>query len=601
MEDTDTMALTPEICDYLRELARKLVAAPHGGAGSLVDDAAQFLGMSKQTIYRHLKAVAGWESGRKCRSDKGSTSVGSDALMTLATMQRESVRDNGKQTMKTPVARSVLQANGLEVGVSNAQLNRLMRDRGLNVEAQQQAAPAQQMRALHPNHVHQVDPSLCLVYYLNGRQQIMEDREFYKNKLENFAKVKFKVWRYVLWDMASGAIQVWYCEAAGESQANMFSFLMHAWGKQEGRLFHGVPKYLYWDKGSANIATAIQCLLRSLECESRTHEAGNARAKGGVEGGNNIVETQFECRLRFEPVEDVESLNRAAQIWSEAYNANLIPGQDTRLRRVGLSMPVARYDLWQLIKPQQLRLLPPVDVCQALMTGKEVERKVDGHERISFKHPKAERAMTYSLKGMDGVNVGDMVSVRPLVYGELAIQIELPRFDGEPLVYRAEPELEFDDFGAPLSAAVFGEEMKSHADTPAMKAGKAMDELAFPDQDADKARQKKVVPFGGEIKAHSYLKEVEQPSYLQRPGVEIATPEHAQPAAPRMLDSTVVMLRVRSELGRNLTAEENQFMTARFAGGVPEDQLDALIDQFKNPPQAQDVQPLRAAGGLRAV
>ena len=67
-----------------------------------------------------------------------------------------------------------------------------------------------------------------------------------------------------------------------------------------------------------------------------------------------------------------------------------------------------------------------------------------------------------------------------------------------------------------------------------------------------------------------------------------------------MLDSTVVMLRVRSELGRNLTAEENQFMTARFAAGVPEDQLDALIDQFKNPPQA-DVQPLRAAGGLRAV
>ena len=234
------------------------------------------------------------------------------------------------------------------------------------------------------------------------------------------------------------------------------------------------------------------------------------------------------------------------------------------------------------------------------MTGKEVERKVDGHQCITFKHPKAERSMTYSLKGMDGVNVGDLVSVRPLVYGELAIQIELPRFDGEPLVYRVEPEREFDDFGRPLSAAVFGEEMKSHADTPAMKAGKAMDELAFPDQDADKARQKKVVPFGGEIKAHSYLQEVEQPSYLQRPGVDIATPAHAAPAAPRMLDSTVVMLRVRSELGRNLTAEENQFMTARFAAGVPEDQLDALIDQFKNPPQA-DVQPLRAAGGLRAV
>jgi hypothetical protein len=36
--------------------------------------------------------------------------------------------------------------------------------------------------------VHQVDPSLCLVYYLNGRQYIMEDREFYKNKLENLPR-----------------------------------------------------------------------------------------------------------------------------------------------------------------------------------------------------------------------------------------------------------------------------------------------------------------------------------------------------------------------------------------------------------------------------
>ena len=602
MDEEETMAtLTPEICDYLRELARKLATAPHGGAGQLVTDAAQFLGMSKQTIYRHLKAVAGWESGRKCRADKGQTSVNSDALMTLATMQRESVRDNGKQTMKTPVARSVLEANGLPVGVSNAHLNRLMRDRGLNVEAQQQAAPAQQMRALHPNHVHQVDPSLCLVYYLNGRQQIMEDREFYKNKLENFAKVKFKVWRYVLWDMASGALQVWYCEAAGESQANMFNFLMHAWGQQEGRLFHGVPKYLYWDKGSANMATAIQCLLRSLECESLTHKPGNARAKGGVEGGNNIVETQFECRLRFEPVDDVAGLNRAALAWSEGYNANLIPGQDTRLRRTGLSVPVARYDLWQLIKSSQLRLLPEVEVCRALMTGKEVERKVDGHERISFKHPKAERTMTYSLKGMDGVNVGDMVSVRPLVYGELAIQIELPRFDGEPLIYRAEPEQAFDEFGSPLSAAVFGEEMKSHADTPAEKAGKAMDELAFPGQDADQARQKKVVPFGGEIKAHSYLQEVEQPNYLQRPGVDIATPAHAKPAQPEAVELVTALLRIRAELGRNLTTAENQFMRGRFADGVPAEQLQALIDQFKNPTQADQEQPLRAAGGLRAV
>lgn len=593
-------SLAPATCDYIRALARKLETTPHKARGPLIDGGAEFLGMSKQTIYRHLKAVAGWESGRKCRADKGSTSVNSDALLTLATMQRESVRDNGKQTMHTPVARSVLEANGLPVGVSNAHLNRLMRDRGLNVETQVAASPAQKLRYPHPNHTHQVDPSLCLVYYLNGRQYIMEDREFYKNKLENYAKVKFKVFRYAMWDGASGAIQPWYTEAAGESQASLFNFLMYAWSKQDGRLFHGVPKVLIWDKGSANQSHAIRNLLKSLEVEAITHEAGNSRAKGGVENANNIIETQFESRLRFEPVDSIDELNAAALAWSEGYNANLIPGQDTRLRREGLAMPVARYDLWQRIRSEELRLLPEVEVCRALMVGKEEERKVDGHENITFRHPKADRTQTYCLKGMDGVNVGDMVSVRPLVYGDDAIQVELARFDGEPLIYRVEPEREYDGYGNPLSAAVPGEGYKSHAQTPAEVAGQAMDELAFPGQDADQARQKKVVPFGGAIKSHSYLKDVEQPSYLQRPGVEIEAPAHAAPAAPRMLDSTVVMLRVRSELGRNLTAEENQFMTARFAAGVPEDQLDALIDQFKNPPQAE-VQPLRAAGGLRAV
>ena len=232
------------------------------------------------------------------------------------------------------------------------------------------------------------------------------------------------------------------------------------------------------------------------------------------------------------------------------------------------------------------------------MTGKEEERQVKAGLTISYKHPKAERTQTYKLSGFDGINVGSMVTVRPLVYGEQAVQVTVARFDGAPLVYRAIPELDYDEYGNPLSAAVPGEGYKSHADTPAEVASKAMDELAYPDQDAAKARQKKAVPFGGQIKAHSYLQDVEMPTFMPRSGTEIETPAHAAPAAPELLDSVTVMLRIRAELGRNLTVEENAFMSARFADGVPEDQVSALIDQFKNPPEAQ---PLRAAGGLRAV
>ncbi|GKT19749.1 hypothetical protein AVHY2522_23615 [Acidovorax sp. SUPP2522] len=52
-------ALSPEACDYVRQTARRLDTAQHGGATAIVQEAAAFLGLSVQTMYRHLKSVAG--------------------------------------------------------------------------------------------------------------------------------------------------------------------------------------------------------------------------------------------------------------------------------------------------------------------------------------------------------------------------------------------------------------------------------------------------------------------------------------------------------------------------------------------------------------
>lgn len=597
-QGADDMAISPEIRGYLSDLARRLDSAPFGGTGTILDEAAGFLGWSRQTVYRNLKTATGWSSGRKCRADKGTTSVASEALATLAAAQRESIRDNGKQTLFTTTGRGVMQANGIDLGVSTSQLNRLMRDRRMDVKAQRHAAPVQHLRAPYPNHTHEVDPSLCLVYYLHDRQYIMRDREFYKNKLENYARVKFKVFRYVLYDRASGLLVPWYCEAMGEDQHHLFEFLMYAWGQRDGRAFHGVPRCLLWDKGSANQSGAIKNLLTSLGVTPLDHQAGNARAKGGVEGGNNIVETQFESRLRFEPVADVAQLNAAALAWANAFNANRLPGQDTRLRRSGIA-PIARYDLWQRITAEQLRLLPPVDVCRALMASAAEQRVVRPDLSIQYRHPGAKASALYSLLGLDGINVGDRVEVRALVYGHDAIQIQAPRYDGDMLTYRVEPETGFDAFGQQLDAAEIGSEYKQSPHTDAQRAAGAMDELAYPNEDAKAARDRKVTPFDGRIAAHSYLHDVEMPTYLPRRGTDIATPEHAQAAAaPQIVDAVTAMLRIVDGIKRHLTTEEHAFLAQRYAAGVPEDQIDALIEQFLHPHQPA---PIQAAGGLRAV
>ncbi len=596
----DMATLSPEACEYVRNLARRLDGAPHGGASLLIQEARNFLGLSTQTVYRHLKTAAGWSSGRKARRDRGSTSVSTDALVALGAVQREAVRENGKQTLFTTTARAMLEQNGREFGVSNGRLNRLMRDRKLDVGAQRVASPVQALRAPHPNHTHQVDPSLCLVYYLKGRQHIIRDDEFYKNKLDKIAQVKFKVYRYVCYDRASATLVPWYTEAAGEDQANLFRFLMFAWGLQEGRPMHGVPQFMLWDKGSANQSAAIRSLLDALGVRHLTHEAGNSRAKGGVENANNIVETQFESRLRFQPVDDVEQLNAAAFAWANAYNANLIPGQDTRLRRMGLTAPVARYDLWQLIRAEQLRVLPPVEVCQAFMRSKEEERQVRPDLSVSFRHPVAGRSMHYSLKGLDGINVGDKVVVRALVYGDNAIQLQVPRYNGEPLLYRVEPTMDFDQFGQQTGAAEIGAEFKSTAATGAERAALTMDSMAFPGMSEDEvkaARSKRVTPFEGKLNSHRYLHGVQLPAYLPRSGSAIDTPAHTASSRPELVDTVTAMLRIVGAIGRHFTPDENAFFSRCYADGVPEDQISALIAQYLAPVE----QPMRAAGGLRAV
>ena len=577
--------ITPSIRDYLNNVAKKLDSVGHGQRGPILNEAQEFLGFSRQTIYRQLKLVCGWSSERRARADKGKMTVSSESLLALAAMNRESIRDNGKQTMFTTTARGILEQNGHEINVSNATLNRLMRQRKLNVNAQKVANPVQSLRALHPNHVHEIDPSLCLIYYMKNKQHIMRDRDFYKNKLENYAKVKYKVWRYTLYDRASGIIIPWYVEAAGENQHSLFQFLMFAWGKQDGRLFHGVPKLLYWDKGSANTSSAIKNLLDHLEVKYLEHEAGNARAKGGVENANNIIETQFESRLKFQPVNSIDELNDAAIKWAEAYNSNMLPGQDTRLHRTGLSEPVSRQTLWQHISAEQLRILPAVEVCKALMASREQERQVKSDLTISFKHPQAENSLIYSLKGLDGVAVKDKVTVRSLVYGDCAIQIEVPRYDGDSLIYRVEPDRNFDQFGQRLDAPVIGEEYKSKGDTEIEQAAKAMDQVAYPDMTEDeikKAKQKQVAPFGGKLNTLSYLEDINHPAYFEQKGSEIDTPEHLKPATTT-LTLTAALMRITSEIGRKLTTDENKWLSVRYKDGVPEDSLDSLIHTFKTP------------------
>jgi transposase InsO family protein len=580
--------------ETMMHLARKLDDSPHGERDTLIETFAAGLTVSKQTVYRWLHQV-GWTSGRKTRADKGESVVPAEALAFVGSMQKASVRQNGKVTLATPTAVSIAAQNGVDLPASVSTIRRQLRARGLDVRSQARAASHVEMRSLHPNHVHQVDASLCLLIYMNGQQRVIRDDELYKNKLELLAKVKLRVIRWVLVDHFSSMIVPWYTEAAGEDQQSLSEFLLFAWAQQEGRVFHGVPRIVVWDKGAANGAHAIKSLLRALEVQGIPHATGNSRAKGAVEGAQNLVEKEFESRLRFEPVNSVDELNAAASNWCNAFNENRIPRQDTRLHRGPIHL--SRADLWHRIREEELRYLPEADLCRALLAGREDTRKVAGELQIAFRHPAADSSLRYDVRGLEGVSVGDEVTVQPMLYGDCRVLVSKGSYDGTRREWVLEPIRDYDAAGFRVSAPVFGETFKANPQTIVEATGKALDRMAYgerSEEDIDKAKRKNEAPFGGIVDAHSHLGAVDRAEYLPRRGTEISVPDRVSvDAAP--LSRLAACRALVAMLGRPLTTEENAKVGTWYPEGVPEADLPQIATAIRT-----KTTPFRQLGGKEA-
>jgi hypothetical protein len=602
--------MPPEVLVSLVALRDRLTAAPHGERRTMVEAYAANTGRSTGTVYNWLRDHANYDSGRKRRSDAGSSRLSGETLELIAAMRQEGLRQNGKQTLPLGVALNVADINGAEINVSQSQVARLLRQRRMDTVTVGASRTTGELRSEFANHVHQIDPSLCLLYYMGGRQHLMTEQKFYKNKQENYAKIKLKVWRQVRWDHFSGVLDVRYFESAGESQAMLFEFLMWTWSKQEGRLNHGVPKLLLWDKGSANTSHGIQNLLDALGVQHETHAQGHSWAKGGVENANNIVETQFESRLRFEPVESIAELNAAALSWARDWNANLIKHVDSRLVRAS-GTPMVRDDLWSLIlrTPGALIELPSREVCQWFMAGREKERQVN-NLAISFAHPELGRAARYDLRAWaEFVHNRQKLNVTPLLLRDGLLRVEIPRAGAEALVVEVQPVRDFDEAGRNMAAQMIGEGYTRMPESASEAIARRLAIAAYGDgttvDGAETLREKNARPFahlndGKGLTAHSHLGETELPARLLPVAGEVAT--DAVRAAGRAvrdvqlepLNHVQAATRLRALVGSSWTAEHFAWLAQRYPGGVQEDALDSIAAEINS---GRPMQALRAVGG----
>lgn len=580
---------------YLMELIAKLEAAPHGGRDAIVDAAAAFVGKSKTTVYRALRKL-GYNTQRKPRADKGTSVISDDELASIAAIQHAATRKTGKRLASAKTAVEIAAANGLAARqYSPSTVNRQLRERGLSGAQMRRAAPHVQLASRHPNHMWQIDPSYCVLYYLKAGKglAVMDEAQFYKNKPHNFAKIaRDRVLRYVCVDHCTGAFYCRYYNVSGENAETMFDFLMRAMGSKDKQHnpFEGVPKILYWDKGSANQSSLILALLAGLGIEHHAHVKGNSRAKGSVEKHNDIIETNFESRLTFAHIESIEQLNAACERWQRHFQATHVHS------RHGMT----RFAAWRKITPEQLIARPPLELCRVLLTGKAEQRTVGGDYHISYAIP-GYGSRRYRVADVDNIRIGETVTVQVNPYAAPSIWVSHPDRYGKMQRYEIAP-LEVDDWGFAADAVPVDGHFQQAPDDVLTTNRKTLDEMAWGTRDAqevDRLRNSKSAPaFAGALNPFTALaapapgktmhfprngrpREIATAAPQQLPVNPLFVPAPAAPREERILPVMDFIRYCAREM--TVTPELNAEIRATYPDGLPESAFEDALKCLLQP------------------
>ncbi|HTF98648.1 MAG TPA: hypothetical protein VL995_21075 [Cellvibrio sp.] len=579
------------LIEALQAVARAAEAAGHGQKIVVYQHAAKELGMSLPTLQRKLKEVT-MAKPRKKRADAGATNLKKDEALLLSAYLMETQRNNGKRLASFDDAIEVLRANGHIkaericektgeiIPLSVSAIIRALRLFGLHPDQQNRATPKTQLASAHPNHVWQIDPSLCVLYYLRSNKglQVMAEDEFYKNKPANIAKIENeRVWRYVITDHTSGWIFVHYVLGAESGKNLVEAFIAATQKRHANDPVHGVPLMVMVDPGSANISAVAKNLMRALNVKVEVNLPGQPWAKGQVEKANDIVERNFEHRLKFmkNPPTTVDALNDEAGNWMRWFNATKT---HTRTQNT-------RYNVWLRITADQLRIAPSAQVMRELAISKPEERKVSAQLTISFK------GKTYRVDSVPHAAVGEklLVTRNPWRDDESA-QIIYTDNEGREIYHVVEAE-RFGEFGFAESAQMLGEGFSAKRDSYIDTERKAIERIVMgtdTDTAAADKRKRKATPFAGSVDPMKPINETTLPDYIGKRGthMDIATPS----VEFKPLSIAAAAKKLAAHPAKFWNGPEHfAWLQQRYPNGVPEDELGSIAQQL----QQVQLAPLR--------
>jgi hypothetical protein len=577
------MRISATLTQRLVQVAAQAAAAPAGGKQAVLKAACQELSISLPTLYRHLDKLT-VKPERKQRSDAGEVHLPRKEAVTISALLMVSHRKSNKRLMSIGQALEILRANGevraerIEpdsgevVPLSESAVARALRNYGLHPDQLNRATPAVELRSLHPNHVWQIDASLCVLYYLKESStkesglQVMQHDQFYKNKPANLARIAAdRVWSYEVTDHNSGSIYLEYVMGA-ESAANLTTVFINAIQQRPGEPFYGVPRVLMMDMGSANTSGLFTNLARRLQVQLIAHAAGNARATGQVEKSRDLIERGFESGLRLAPVANLQELNLQARRWAKWFNANKVHSRHGR----------TRYDQWMTITADQLRIAPSVELCRELLTHEPEARKVSDTLTVQFK------GREFDVRNVPNVMVGEklQMAINPWVL-DAAMVVDTDAQGNELLI--SVPVVARDEAGFRADGNVIGEDWARPADTQLDSNRKEVAMAAYEastQEELDAKTKAKAIPFGGRIDPYKPMEQAPDRSYLPKRGTDLVTNVTTTTTAPvRVLTGFEAAAELR-RMGMEMTREKTAQLRNWFPDGVPEDELQALFDRM---------------------
>ena len=576
-------SLSPGQRQLVIETARRLQAAAlcSGERGDMVKNMASALGVSVQTGYRYLERYAAWASGKKPRRDKGETCVPDSLCRKIAELMLFP-RANGKQIMTLKLAVTIAKSSGEGIAdpatgeitrPSVETISRAMRQYGCHPEQLRKGKPTGRVRSLHPNHTWLLDASVCILYRIRGTKRVvfLDERSYNAKKPKNLAEIgNRRIVRYVVVDHTSNAFYVRYEQAAGETAEGVLRTVIEFIADRGHHdPAHGLPSILYTDPGPANTASLITNFCEQLDIRLIHHAPGAANATGAVEVHQDIIEKQFESRLRFIDVPDVAYLQSEADRWRRHFCAR---AEHSRLK-------TTRNNAWLTIREEQLRTVPR-DVLEAIAQWKTERRNVGTDFVISVNTHTSHGVRSYDLRELayHGLSARESVRVllNPFKAPEIVAVMDMP--DGTEKRFNIAP-METDQYNQDLSAPVFGECYRAMPKTHSEKVLEEIKKQAYGVDSAEEAerlhnagkRPSSVTNIMADVK--------EAPLYLGRTGqpVKLAAPT-AEPMPMSRVAFAVMMKREHPDVWNDANAAAcMEWLSTRYPDSVPGKEIENVV------------------------